>query len=113
VDKLKPFSDAFNHNSSAAPECYMSRSDSKLHIADKRMARLLLVMHEIDRVVGGLRELPQSDLIQIASSAILACGFADGTEARHAITEVLEVIDRNRDIPERLRMVRERIVHDK
>jgi hypothetical protein len=43
--------------------------------------------------------LPQSDLIELVSGAILACGFADGTEARHAIIAVLEAIDRHDPMP--------------
>jgi hypothetical protein len=76
------------------PECDTNRSDSIVHIADKRVARLLLVLHELDRSVAGLEELPQTDLTELVSSAILACGFVDGTDARYAISAVLEAIER-------------------
>jgi hypothetical protein len=100
MDKLKRFSDALNHNILPPLDCRTSHCDSKLHVGDKRMASLLLVLHEIDQAVAGLEEIPQSSLIELVSGAILACGFADGTEARHAITTVLEAIDRHDPTPE-------------
>jgi hypothetical protein len=70
-----------------------TRPNSTVQIADKRLAQLLLVLHEIDQSVAGLEELPQSELSDLVSGAILACGFADGTEARYAIAAVLEAIE--------------------
>ncbi len=81
-------------------ECHKTRPDSKVQIADPRMARLLLVLHEIDEAVAGLEELPQPELIQLVSSAILACGFVDGTDARKAIVAVLESIEGRDAAPE-------------
>ena len=69
-------------------------SNAKVHIADKRIARLLLVLHELDRTVAGLENLRQPDLNEMVSSAILACGFVDGTEARLAIAAVLDAIEK-------------------
>jgi hypothetical protein len=76
-------------------------SDSKVYIADKRMARLLLVLHELDKSVAGLEELPQPELTELVSSAIMACGFVDGTEARYAIAAVLETIEMGDLVPGR------------
>jgi hypothetical protein len=69
-------------------------SNAKVHVADKRMARLLLVLHELDRTVAGLENLRQPDLNELVSSAILACGFVNGTEARFAIAAVLDAIEK-------------------
>jgi len=68
-------------------------SNSEVHIADRRMARLLLVLHELDRSVAGLEGLPQTELSELVSNAILSCGFEDATEARHAIAAVLSAIE--------------------
>jgi hypothetical protein len=76
-------------------------SDSKVYIADRRMARLLLVLHELDKSVAGLEELPQPELTELVSSAIMACGFVDGTEARYAIAAVLETIEMGDLVPGR------------
>jgi len=97
---IKRQDDPFTKHLLQAPEFATTRFDSKVHIADKRIARLLLVLHELDQYVAGLEELPQTELIELVSSAILGCGFTDGTEARHAIASVLEAIDRHDPMPE-------------
>jgi hypothetical protein len=61
-------------------------------ITDKRVAQLLLVLHELDESVAGLEKLAKSDLSDLVSSAILACGFVDPIDARYAIASVLEAI---------------------
>ncbi len=71
-----------------------------IQIADKRVARLLLVLQELDESVAGLEELPKSDLSELISSAILACGFVDPVEARYAIAAVLEAIEAPDSMPE-------------
>jgi hypothetical protein len=76
------------------------RLGSKFHIADKRVAQLLLVLHELDKSLEGLQKLPQADLSEIVSSAIVACGFVDGMEARYAIGAVLAAIERRDPMPE-------------
>jgi hypothetical protein len=75
-------------------------SDAKVHIADERLARLLLVLHELDESVAGLEELPTTELSELISSAVLACGFVDPIEARYAIAAVLEVIEMHDSMPE-------------
>ena len=67
-------------------------SNSIVRITDKRVAQLLLVLHELDESVTKMEDLPKSDLSELVSNAILACGFVDPMEARHAIAAVLEVI---------------------
>jgi hypothetical protein len=76
-----------------APTVYSTTcSESTIGITDKRVAQLLLVLHELDESVAGLKEMPKSNLSELVSTAILACGFVDPMEARHAIATVLETI---------------------
>jgi hypothetical protein len=100
MDKIKRLNDPFTKHILQAPEFTTTDSDSRVHIADKRIARLLLVLHELDQYVAGLEQLPQVELTELVSSAILACGFSDGTEARYAIAAILEAIDRRDPMPE-------------
>jgi hypothetical protein len=100
MDKIKTPNDPFTKHILQAPEFAKTRSDSKVHIADKRITRLLLVLHDLDQYVAGLERLPQDELIELVSNAILACGFSDGTEARYAISAVLDSIDRRDPAPE-------------
>jgi hypothetical protein len=62
-------------------------------ITDWRVARLLLVLEELDQGMAGLETLPRHDLINLISSAIQACGFADSDDARYAIAAVLQAIE--------------------
>ncbi len=100
MDKLNAF---FLDSSSEYPwpktEFDRARSNAKVHITDRRMARLLLVLHELDKSVAGLEGLPQTELAELVSSAIVACGFVDQAEARHAIAAVLEAIEMPDSIP--------------
>ena len=99
MDKLKLLPDPVTERILPASE-YTIYSDSKIHIADTKVARLLLVLHEIDQAVAGLEALPQTELTELVSSAIISCGFVDGTEARCAIVAVLEAIERHDPIPQ-------------
>jgi hypothetical protein len=99
MDKLKRLPDPVTGHIPPASE-YTTHFDSKVHIADTKVARLLLVLHEIDQAVAGLEGLPQTELTELVSSAILACGFVDGTEARHAIVAVLEAVERHDPMPQ-------------
>ena len=92
MNKLRRFSDPVTRHSLPAADC-KTTFDSNVSIADERVARLLGVLQEIDQNVSGLEELPQSELIELVSNAIMECGFVDGTEARYAIAAVLEAID--------------------
>jgi hypothetical protein len=72
----------------------------KIHVTDKRVARLLLVLQELDESVAGLEELPKTELSELVSNAIMACGFVDPIEARYAIAAVLEAIGMHDSMPE-------------
>ena len=68
-------------------------SDSDLDIHDKRVARLLVLLRQLDESAGGLEALPEPELSEIVSSAIRVCGFVDPIEARDAIAIVLDAIE--------------------
>jgi hypothetical protein len=75
------------------PEFDKTYSRSGVHIADERVARLLTALRELDDSLAGLEELPEGELSELVSNAILACGFVNPIEARYAIATVLEVIE--------------------
>jgi|HubBroStandDraft_2_1064218.scaffolds.fasta_scaffold76790_3 hypothetical protein len=100
MEKLKRLPDPFTEHILPTSRHGTTRSDSKVAIADTKVARLLLVLHEIDQAVAGLESLPQTELTELVSSAIIACGFVDGTEARRAIVTVLEAIERRDPTPQ-------------
>jgi hypothetical protein len=89
------FSDLVPGSMWLAPGPNERSSGGNVHIADKRVAQLLLVLHELDESVAGLEELPKAELSDLISRAILACGFVDPIEARYAIAAVLEAIGAN------------------
>ena len=96
MDKInKLFPDPSTERMWPSPEVNQAFADSKVRITDERVARLLLILHEIDESVAGLEELPKTELTELISSAILACGFVDPIEERYAIAAVLEVIEMN------------------
>ena len=86
--------------SGLSPEFNKSCSPRKVHIADKRIVRLLLVLHELDESVAELGGLPDTALSELVSSAILACGFLDPIEAWHAIAVILETIEMHYPVTE-------------
>jgi hypothetical protein len=100
MDKRNQLLDPSSNHIPRANTCNTTRSAPWVHIEDKRVARLLLVLHELDQSVAGLEQLPQTELSELVSSAILACGFTDGTEARYAIAAVLEAIERHAPVQE-------------
>ena len=67
--------------------------DAGIRISDSRVAMLLLVLNEIDESMQGLENLPMSQLSELVSKAIEACGFTDPIEARSAIARVLQAIE--------------------
>jgi hypothetical protein len=50
--------------------------------------------------VAGLEELPKTELSELISSAIQACGFVDPIEERYAISAVLEAIEMHDSMPQ-------------
>jgi hypothetical protein len=84
----------------STPEVNQPFADSKVRIEDERVSRLLLMLHELDESMAGLEELPKTELSELISSAIQACGFVDPIEKRYAIAAVLEAIEMNDSMPE-------------
>lgn len=58
-----------------------------------RVARLLIVLSEIDETVAGIGVMPESELRGLVSGAIRACGFSNPAEVRWVLASVLEAID--------------------
>jgi hypothetical protein len=69
-------------------------SDPDLHIQDKRVARLLELLQQLNEAAEGLRSLPKNELSEIVSSAVGVCGFVDPIEARDVIAAVLDKIEK-------------------
>jgi hypothetical protein len=68
-------------------------SASDLQIHDERVARLLVLLQQLDESSEGLESLPESELVEIVCSAIRMCGFVDQIEARDVIAIVLDAIE--------------------
>jgi hypothetical protein len=94
------FSDILAENTHPASKISASFSNSKNPIADKRVAQLLVVLHELDECVARLEELSTTELNELVSSAIFACGFVQQNEAHQAITTILEAIETRDSISE-------------
>jgi hypothetical protein len=68
-------------------------TDASVGITDSRVARLLLVLSEINESVAGLESLPEAELAELVSGAIEACGFTDPVEVRSVVATVLQAIE--------------------
>ncbi len=68
-------------------------SDEDLNI-NQRMARLLVLLTQIDEYAGGLDTVPVPELSEMVSSALGLCGFVDPVETRQVIATVLDAIER-------------------
>jgi len=75
-------------------------SDSDLQIHDTRVARLLVLLLQLDESAEGLGALPEPELGEIVCSVIRVCGFVDPIEARDVIAIVLDAIAMQDLIPE-------------
>jgi len=69
-----------------------SCSNSDVYFQDRRVARLLILLQQLDEAAAGLGALPKPELGEIVSSAIHLCGFADPVEARDVIAAVLDAL---------------------
>jgi hypothetical protein len=68
-------------------------------ITHTQVARLLLILSEIDQCIAGFKNLPQEELSAVVLSAIAACGFTDPYEVRLVVATVLQAIEANEDAP--------------
>jgi len=98
IDEL--FLDPSTERMWPTPEVNKAFADLKVRITDERVARLLLILYELDESVAELEELPKAELSELISSAILACGFVDPIDERYAIAAILEAIEVNDSMPE-------------
>jgi hypothetical protein len=64
-----------------------------LPFPDLRVARLLLVIRQLELRLASFEDLSDSDLMELISCAIVACGFTEPAETRCAIAQVLEAIE--------------------
>ncbi len=67
--------------------------DSDSQSQDKRVARLLVLLQQLNESAEGLETLPEPELSELVRSAILLCGFVDPIETRNAIAVVLDAIE--------------------
>ena len=100
MDSTKPFLDRSTEHIWPNPEVNQAFADSKVQITDQRVARLLLMLYELDESVAELEEVPKAELSELISSAIQACGFVDPIEERYAIAAVLDAIEAHDSTPE-------------
>jgi hypothetical protein len=100
MDKVKAL---FLHSSveRMGPKYGLSGTGSELHIDDKRVARLLVLLRQLDGSAEGLEALPEPELSEIVFSAIGVCGFVDPIEVRDVIAIVLDAIEMQEPILER------------
>jgi len=68
-------------------------SDSDLQIHDTRVARLLVLLQQLNESAEGLETLPEPELTEIVHSAIRLCGFVNPIETQNAIAAVLDAIE--------------------
>jgi len=76
-------------------------SNSDSDIQDKRVAQLLVVLHQLDESAAGLGTLPEPELLEVVSSAVRLCGFLNPIEAGDVIATVLEALEMRDPIRER------------
>jgi hypothetical protein len=68
-------------------------SDSCLHLKDRRVAQLLVLLRLLHQSPGGLGAMPKPQLHEIISCAVRLCDFVNPTEVRDVIAAVLEALD--------------------
>ena len=78
----------------------LDKTCADLHVDDKRVARLLVLLKQLDESAAGLEMLPEPELNEIVSSAIRVCGFVDPIEVGSVIAIVLDAIEMQAPIRE-------------
>ena len=90
---IRLFSHPFTEGNGSAVRLGNTFSRSTIHIANPRVAQLLLVLHELDESMAELQGLPKTKLNELVCGAIEACGFVDPVETRRAIAAILDAIE--------------------
>jgi hypothetical protein len=67
--------------------------DCDIHVEDERVAKLLLVLSELDQSFGGVEGIEPSQLRDLICNALPACGFSNSRDACYAIAAVLRIIE--------------------
>ena len=93
MDEVQQFCDAAGMRRRLNQELRSAVTDTSAGVTDSRVARLLLVLSEIDESVAGFENLPECELSGLVSSAIQACGFTDPVEVRSVVATVLQAIE--------------------
>jgi hypothetical protein len=70
-----------------------TNADPSSYPSDTRLGQLLLVLNELEASMAALEDLPDRDLTELISTAMMACGFTDPAQIRCAIAEILETIE--------------------
>ncbi len=91
MDEL--FLSSLEQSTLPTPEFNADSPEGEIRITDRRVAQLLIVLHEIDASIKGLQNVSEPQLSEIVGEAILACGFTDLAEARRVLTPILEAME--------------------
>jgi len=77
------------------PNGALSEMDSRpnLHVKDRRIARLLILLRQINESTGGLAAFPNPQVCEIVSSAVRLCGLTGSTETQEVVAAVLEALE--------------------
>jgi hypothetical protein len=68
-------------------------SDSHLHLKDRRVAQLLVLLRLLHQSPGGLRAVPMPELHEIVTCAVRLSDFVNPAEARTVVATVLEALE--------------------
>jgi hypothetical protein len=68
-------------------------SDSNLHLKDRRVAQLLVILRLLHQSPGGLRAVPMPELHEIVTCAVRLSDFVNPAEARTVVATVLEALE--------------------
>jgi hypothetical protein len=84
-------------------DSHTPEADSDIYVEDPRVAKLLLVLSDLDESFGGVEGIEQSQLRDLICNALPACGFVNSHDACYAIAAVLRIIEGADPPPESLR----------
>jgi hypothetical protein len=90
VDELLFSSAEHSYPSAAIGRIY---SDSNLHLKDRRVAQLLVILRLLHQSPGGLRAVPMPELHEIVTCAVRLSDFVNPAEARTVVATVLEALE--------------------
>src|SRR5258708_14412873 len=96
MDKInKLFLDPSTERMWPTPEVNQAFADLKVRITDERVARLLLLLYELDESMAGLEELSKTQLSELISFPILACGVFVPLAGRYGLSPLFCAIQIN------------------